>query len=80
MTARRRRATRLVGGSCNITTTADTLIPGLTVEGARSVVSTFSLEVFDAGADGDVGPSSACPPTCGTGDEAVFLRQGVFTP
>ena len=21
-----------------------------------------------------------CPPTCGSGDEKVFLRQGVFTP
>ena len=68
------------GGTCSITTTADTLVPGFAHEGARAVVSTFSVNVLDAGADGDVGPSSACPPTCGTGDEAVFLRQGAFTP
>ena len=33
----------------------------------------------DAGADGDV-IVAGCPPTCGTGDETVFLREGVFTP
>jgi predicted acyl esterase len=69
-----------VGATCGITTTADTLVPGFAREGSRSVISAFSVEVLDAGADGDVGPSSACPPTCGTGDESTFLRQGVFTP
>ena len=68
------------GGTCAITTSADTLVPGFAHEGARAVVSAFSVNVLDAGADGDVGPPSACPPTCGTGDEAVFLRQGAFTP
>jgi predicted acyl esterase len=68
------------GSTCSITTTADTLVPGFAREGSRAVVSAFSFNVLDAGADGDVGPSSACPPTCGTGDEAVYLRQGVFAP
>ena len=35
------------------------------------------------GPDGDIDPASgglACPPTCGSGDEATFMRQGLFTP
>ena len=33
----------------------------------------------DAGPNG-TGYGAGCPQTCGDGDEAVFLRQGVFTP
>ena len=60
-------------------TSADTLVPGMAREGDRAVISAFSLTVEDPGADGELqGP--ACPPACGTGDEAVFLRQGLFLP
>jgi hypothetical protein len=74
-----------VGSSCRIGTTADTLVPGFAVEGRRSVISAFSLTMLDAGADGQLAPASdplglGCPPTCGSGDEKVYLRQGVFTP
>ena len=70
-----------VGSSCNVDTTIDTLVPGFAREGKRAVIPTFSLVLTDAGPDGTVIPSAgACPPTCGSGDESVFLRQGVFAP
>jgi hypothetical protein len=73
------------GSHCDLTTTLDTLVPGFVMEGARAVVSTFSVNVEDAGADGEVDPGPGpgglgCPPACGTGDESVYLRQGIFTP
>jgi Beta-propeller repeat len=74
-----------IGSNCNISTTLDTLVPGSVKEGSRAVVSTFSVSVEDAGPDGVIDPSPdplglGCPPTCGSGDEAVYLRQGIFTP
>jgi hypothetical protein len=74
-----------LGGKCNVDTTMDTLVPGFVQESARTIMSAFSIYVEDAGPDQDVDPSSdpiglGCPPTCGSGDEGVFLRQGVFTP
>ncbi len=73
------------GSTCNVTTTIDTLVPGFAREGDRTVISTFSMTVEDAGPDGSLDPSPdplglGCPPTCGSGDEKVFLRQGVFAP
>jgi hypothetical protein len=71
----------VLGSSCAIATTANTLLPGFAVEGNRAVLSAFSFSLEDAGPDGAAIPSSGlCPPTCGTGDESVFLRQGLFTP
>ncbi len=69
-----------LGGSCEFSTTLDTLIPGFAREGARAVIAAFSVAVKDAGRDATIDPASGCPPTCGTGDEAVFLRQGAFLP
>jgi uncharacterized repeat protein (TIGR01451 family) len=73
------------GASCSLSSTVDTLVPGFARERARSVISTFSLALLDAGADGSLTPATdplglGCPPTCGSGDEEVFLRQGVFAP
>ena len=73
-----------LGSACAIDTTANTLVPGFAQEGNRAVISAFSVSLEDAGPDGGVTPSPdpglGCPPTCGTGDESVFLRQGVFAP
>jgi DNA-binding beta-propeller fold protein YncE len=70
-----------VGSTCNVDSTIDTLVPGFAQEGKRAVISTFSFTLTDAGPDGSVTPSSGdCPPTCGSGDEEVFMRQGVFAP
>ncbi len=73
------------GGTCALATTSDALIPSFAREGDRAVIATPSFELRDAGADGEIMPSSdpfglGCPPTCGSGDEKVFLRQGVFAP
>jgi hypothetical protein len=37
------------------------------------------MRVLDPGANG-TGFDSGCPPTCGDGDETVFMRQGIFIP
>ena len=45
------------------------------------MLSTPDLKLMDAGFDGSISPpSGVCPPTCGSGDERVFLRQGLFAP
>lgn len=67
------------GGTCTLSTTADTLVPGFAREGKRTVIASQGLEMMDAGPDGSVS-GSACPPTCGTGDERVYLEQGLFAP
>jgi hypothetical protein len=69
------------GATCSLNTTGDTLLPGLVKEGKRTVISTYTFQLKDAGPDGSFG-TNACPGTspCGTGDEAVFLRQGLFAP
>jgi hypothetical protein len=78
-------ANPVLGSRCNLSTTLDTLVPGYVKEGKRAVVSAFSFSVLDQGADGDIDPASdpvglGCPPTCGSGDEGTYLRQGVFAP
>jgi hypothetical protein len=70
-----------VGSACTISTTVDTLVPGFAREGDRTIISTLSLKVEDLGTNGQIGAGPlGCPPTCGDGDERVFLRQGVFAP
>ena len=79
-------ATPTAGGSnCSLDTSSDALVPGFAREGKRAVISSFSMQMLDVGPDGLIAPSSdpfglGCPPTCGSGDEKVFLRQGVFAP
>jgi hypothetical protein len=69
------------GSNCAMDTTTDALYPGFPKEGALTVTSLLSVDVYDAGADGYVSFSSRCPPfECGTGDENLFMTQGVFTP
>ncbi len=71
-----------LGATCSLATSADTVMPGLAREGDRAVVSALSVFVADAGPDGVLlAPGAAgCPPACGSGDEGVALRQGVFLP
>ena len=70
------------GSICKSSSSLDAILPGTLKEGARSVMSLFSIEVLDAGADGslDTHTATPCPPRCGSGDENPFLVQGVFTP
>jgi hypothetical protein len=68
-----------IGASCNAETTADSLYPGIVRELSRAVWDLGPLEVYDAGPN-ETGIDSGCPPTCGDGDEQVFMHQGLFTP
>jgi hypothetical protein len=66
------------GSTCSVPTSADAVIPGMVPEGARSVWQLGQVSIHDAGPNGT--GYADCPPTCGDGDEATFLRQGVFVP
>lgn len=66
------------GGQCNLTTTYDTLVPGAVRERMRAIWELGQIVVKDAGPNGT--GYASCPPTCGDGDETVFLRQGIFVP
>ena len=59
-----------VGSTCGTATTADALIPGAVVEGARAIWQIGAVEVRDGGADGVASTTPNTP----------FLRQGVFVP
>jgi hypothetical protein len=59
-----------IGSTCDLTSTANSLVPGTVIEGMRSVWQLGQIEVKDAGPDG----------IPGNGDDSSFLRQGVFVP
>jgi hypothetical protein len=46
-------------------------MPGLVVEGKRAVWQIGQVQVYDGGADGNANT---------TGDNTLFLTQGLFTP
>jgi hypothetical protein len=60
-------------------TTANTLLPGSVVELRRTIWDVGQVVVKDAGPNG-TGYGAGCPPTCGDGDETVFMREGLFIP
>lgn len=59
-----------VGSTCNLSTTADAVLPGFVVEGKRAVWDLGKLEVRDGGPDGDADTAPNTP----------FLEQGIFAP
>jgi uncharacterized delta-60 repeat protein len=67
------------GSNCSVATTLDTMVPGSAPEGKLSIYDLPSIQLMDAGSDGTIGTQS-CAPTCGNGDERVYLTEGVFTP
>jgi hypothetical protein len=60
-----------VGSSCSGGTTADAVLPGLVKEGKRAVWDTDRVRVYDGGSDGLAAT---------TGDNTLFLVQGLFAP
>jgi hypothetical protein len=58
------------GSTCSLSTTADTLVPGIVDEGARAVWQMGQLTVADGGADG----------VAATEPNSVFAVQGLFVP
>ena len=63
-------ASTVDGGTCDAWTSAEAVVPGSVVEGARAIWDLGQLEVTDGGPDGDVD----------TNDNSIFARQGVFVP
>jgi len=59
-----------VGSTCELNTTADSLVPGAITEGKRTIWELRNVEVYDGGADGDAD----------TTPNTLFMRQGVFIP
>jgi len=71
--------TTFASGSCIGTTTINSLLPGAVLDSKRAIWEVGQGQVLDAGPNG-TGYGSGCPPTCGDGDETVFLREGIFIP
>jgi glucose/arabinose dehydrogenase len=68
-----------VGSTCSLSTTADALYPGVAQEQSRAVWQLGRFSVYDPGPNG-TGYGGGCPPTCGDGDEKLYLEQGLFAP
>ena len=66
------------GGLCTLATTYEAIVPGAVTERQRAIWALGQVEVKDAGPNGT--GYALCPPTCGDGDETVFMRQGIFVP
>jgi hypothetical protein len=58
------------GSDCNLTTAANTVLPGAFSSGNRANVRIMNIQVFDGGADGNVN----------TPGNVLFLGQGFFVP
>jgi hypothetical protein len=67
-----------IGSTCNLTTTAEAFYPAAVLETKRTIWQLGQVTVQDAGPNGT--GYASCPPTCGDGDEATFLRQGIWIP
>jgi hypothetical protein len=67
------------GGVCSLSTTLDAVLGNAVVERLRQNWELGQVEIKDAGPNG-TGYGAGCPPTCGDGDETVFMREGVFIP
>jgi hypothetical protein len=65
-------ASTAIGGECTTNTTANALVPGAVAAGERMVWEFDKLQVYDAGADGNI--------HMGEGAVTLFLTQGVFVP
>ena len=67
-----------IGGKCSVSTTLDSIVPSTVLEGMRSNWEIGQIQIRDAGPNGT--GYASCPPTCGDGDEATFMRSGIFVP
>jgi hypothetical protein len=60
-----------VGSSCRLQTSANALYPGIAKEGNRAIWQLGQVKAYDGGADGRAST---------TGDNTLFLTQGLFVP
>jgi hypothetical protein len=63
-------ASASVGGSCDLSTSLDALLPGAVTERNRSVWQLDAIQVLDGGSDG----------LASTSPNTLFARQGIFVP
>ncbi len=61
----------LTGSTCELSSTADALLPGTVRQGARAVWGLGQVRLHDGGADGDAETG---------GDNSLLAVQGVFVP
>ena len=59
-----------VGGTCALTTSMESILPGAVLEGKRAVWELSQAQVLDGGTDGDVD----------TAPNTIFARPGIFVP
>ena len=64
-------ASASIGSTCALSTTENTLTPGLVAGGKRAIWQLGQIQVYDGGSDGDADT---------TGDNTLFLDEGVFVP
>jgi hypothetical protein len=64
-------ANTLIGSTCSVNTSADTLVPGTVTEGDRAVWQFDRVQLFDGGDDGEAASAE---------DNTLFATQGVFIP
>lgn len=77
-----------IGSNCNITTSADAVVPGSggsVKERKQANVQIAQIQVFDGGADGTSNPNplnpNNCPPACTAGpQDTLFVVEGIFIP
>jgi hypothetical protein len=67
-------ASTSIGSTCSVSTTANTLVPGTVVAGARTIWSLGQVQVQDPGPDGIFDSPSGNP------DDGTFARQGIYVP
>jgi len=60
----------VLGSTCNVQTTANTLVPGAIVANKRADIELGQIQVLDKGTDG----------SAGNADDRVFAVQGIFVP
>jgi hypothetical protein len=60
-----------VGSTCDLTTSADALVPGSVIEGKRAMWQMDQPRIYDGGADGDADT---------VGDNTLFAVPGVLVP
>jgi hypothetical protein len=59
-----------IGSTCSATTSADAVMPGISIEDDRAIWQLGQIQVYDGGADGDVD----------TAGNTLFAVQGLFAP
>jgi len=78
------------GGACAVSTSANSIVPGVVLENKRANVEIPAINVYEPGANGSLTagtivpvPSPICPPVCNfdtPSDEQLFATQGIFIP